>query len=112
MPQGSQQGQTRVSSAYAPCLQPNRTPNTQCAHAPCPPPAQITAYAGGISAALGPNIFTDLAFESTAGRYAPEDSRRLFASSAAGAVFEIDYNTWVRPGACVRAWRPGVCVWA
>ncbi len=48
---------------------------------------------GGISAALGPNIFTDIAFECTSGAYAPHEHRRLYAASASGAVFEIDYNS-------------------
>jgi hypothetical protein len=61
-----------------------------------PPPAthclQVTSFHGGLAAALGPNIFTDIAFESTAGVYAPE-GRRVYVSSASGSVFEIDYAT-------------------
>ena len=53
---------------------------------------QVTAYMGGITAALGPNIFTDIAFESTVGIYQPKD-RRVFVSSASGAVFDIDYDS-------------------
>lgn len=53
-------------------------------------PTQVTTYAGGITAALGPNVFTDIAFESSVGVYAPE-TRHVFVSSASGAVFEIDY---------------------
>ena len=63
---------------------------------------QITACVGGISAALGPNIFTDIAFECTSGQFLPETQRRLYAASAAGAVFEIDYNT------CVSVWNAGL----
>lgn len=55
---------------------------------------QITSFAAGASAAPGPNIFTDVAFEC-----GPEvltaDVRRVFVSSASGAVFEINYNTCV-----------------
>ncbi len=50
-------------------------------------------YAGGLTAALGPNVFTDIAFESTVGVYSPSDARHVFVSSASGAVFEIDYAT-------------------
>lgn len=53
---------------------------------------QVSAYMGGLSAALGPNVFTDIAFESSVGVYAPE-TRHVFVSSASGAVFEIDYGT-------------------
>ncbi len=52
----------------------------------------MVSYHGGLAAALGPNIFTDLAFESTSGVYAPE-GRRVFVASASGAIFEVDYAT-------------------
>ncbi|KAJ9518454.1 hypothetical protein QJQ45_018495, partial [Haematococcus lacustris] len=52
----------------------------------------VTTYKGVISAALGPNIFTDIAFESSAGVYSL-DNRHVFVSSASGSVFEIDYNS-------------------
>lgn len=53
---------------------------------------QVSGYMGGLSAALGPNVFTDIGFESSVGVYAPEE-RHVFVSSASGAVFEIDYGT-------------------
>ncbi|KAL6762256.1 WD40-repeat-containing domain protein, partial [Haematococcus lacustris] len=56
------------------------------------PSKQVTTYKGVISAALGPNIFTDIAFESSAGVYSL-DNRHVFVSSASGSVFEIDYNS-------------------
>ncbi len=33
------------------------------------PYVQVTSHAGGVSAALGPNIFTDIAFEAGVGVY-------------------------------------------
>ncbi|KAG1677552.1 hypothetical protein FOA52_014450 [Chlamydomonas sp. UWO 241] len=56
------------------------------------PGRRVTSYAGGISAAPGPNIFTDVAFECGGGMLA-SDVRRVFVSSASGAVFEINCNT-------------------
>lgn len=67
-------------------------------HHPTPlPPSthtQITTFAGAITAALGPNIFTDIAFENPTGHAPPgtDVRRRLFVASASGAVFEIDYG--------------------
>ncbi|KAG2491091.1 hypothetical protein HYH03_010535 [Edaphochlamys debaryana] len=53
---------------------------------------RVTSYAGGVSAALGPNIFTDIAFEAGVGVYGV-DAFKFYVSSASGAVFQVDYTT-------------------
>ena len=57
---------------------------------------QVTSFAAGATAALGPNIFTDIAFEPNINvppTLGQRDLRRVFVSSASGAMFEIDYDT-------------------
>ncbi|GLC33983.1 hypothetical protein PLESTB_000825300 [Pleodorina starrii] len=53
---------------------------------------RVTSHAGGVSAALGPNIFTDIAFEAGVGVYGA-DAFKVYVSSASGAVFQVDYTT-------------------
>lgn len=56
------------------------------------PDRRVTSFANGSSAALGPNIFTDIAFEGGVGVYRDELCR-VYVSSAAGTVFEVNYKT-------------------
>ena len=56
------------------------------------PDRRVTSFANGSSAALGPNIFTDIAFESGVGVYRDELCR-VYVSSAAGTVFEVNFKT-------------------
>ncbi|GIL93850.1 hypothetical protein Vretimale_214 [Volvox reticuliferus] len=53
---------------------------------------RVTSHVGGVSAALGPNIFTDIAFEAGVGVYGV-DAFKVYVSSASGAVFQVDYTT-------------------
>ncbi|KXZ51899.1 hypothetical protein GPECTOR_11g332 [Gonium pectorale] len=53
---------------------------------------RVTSYTGGVSAALGPNIFTDIAFEAGVGVYGV-DAFKVYVSTASGAVFQVDYTT-------------------
>ncbi|GAX72875.1 hypothetical protein CEUSTIGMA_g330.t1 [Chlamydomonas eustigma] len=57
------------------------------------PDRKVTSYADGISAShLGPNIFTDIAFETGLSVHSGGPCR-VYVSSASGAVFEINYRT-------------------
>ncbi|GFR42731.1 hypothetical protein Agub_g3650 [Astrephomene gubernaculifera] len=49
-------------------------------------------HVGSVSAAAGPNIFTDIAFEAGVGVYGV-DAFKVYVSSASGAVFVVDYTT-------------------
>ena len=68
---------------------------------PPDPSPQVTSYSAGASAASGPNIFTDVAFETGvlggsgggAGGTPGGGPCRVFVSAASGAVFEINYHT-------------------
>ena len=51
----------------------------------------MTSYSAGASAAAGPNIFTDIAFESGLGASGGGPSR-VYVASASGALFEINYH--------------------
>ncbi len=53
---------------------------------------QVTATSGGLAAALGPNVFTDIAFDSRTGLYGAAEGQLLYVSSASGALFQIDYT--------------------
>lgn len=55
------------------------------------PGVQVTSYAGGVLAVLGPNVFTDIAYESGAGIY-HSDNRHVYVASASGAVFAVNYD--------------------
>eukprot|EP00955_Chlamydomonas_euryale_P104739 365590-Chlamydomonas_euryale.AAC.10 len=55
---------------------------------------QVTSYAAGVSAAPGPNIYTDVAFECTPGVQTAA-TRRVYVASASGSLLEIDYSTCV-----------------
>lgn len=55
------------------------------------PERRVTSFAGGLSAALGPNIFTDIAFEAGVGVYGAE-AWKMYVSSASGALFQVDYH--------------------
>jgi hypothetical protein len=70
------------------------------AHKELAPIAQVlVSTAGGLAAALGPNVFTDLAFTGRpGGLYHPHggggraaSSQLLLVVSASGALFQIDY---------------------
>ncbi|PNH08695.1 WD repeat domain-containing protein [Tetrabaena socialis] len=53
---------------------------------------RVTSFGGGVSAALGPNIFTDIAFEAGVGVYSV-DAFKVYVASASGALFQVDYTT-------------------
>jgi hypothetical protein len=54
---------------------------------------QARGVKGSIAAALGPNIFTDIAFEVGQSLYQLPGQRHVYVASASGAVFDIDYST-------------------
>lgn len=56
-----------------------------------PPSKRVTAQPGSVAALLGPNIFTDIAFEGGASAF-HLTTRHVFVASAAGAVFQINYE--------------------
>ncbi|KAG2423007.1 hypothetical protein HXX76_015605 [Chlamydomonas incerta] len=57
-----------------------------------PQDKRVTSFAGGVSAAVGPNIFTDIGFEAGVGVYGV-DAFKVYVSSASGALFVVDYTT-------------------
>lgn len=52
-----------------------------------------------VATALGPNLFTDIAYE-TGAAVSQLSSKHAFVASAAGAVFQVNYTKWVRGAEC------------